>query len=547
MVFLPKGKAELKDDAVLEISTGDAQLSLTPRDVRMIVLDPPTLVRETFAPLDADTRNRLLQFLALALNGVPRGERYELSSALQWFRQALRERLPETKVSDAKRRGLHVDRIMAVDERSVYIEGWMHHEDLEIVRLTAVSPEGSRAEMFERLARYPRPDVAQHFQLGTNRIREKVGFVCFIELDAPSLQPDGWILEVEDERGVAEELLGPTVVTDTFEVRSTILHDPTVEKLLNGDLMADHVFPAITRIQDRLDTEVTVESVVQHGTPPEDPDVSIVIPLYQQIAHLEIQLAQFADDPELAAADIIYVLDSPEDAYTLRKYAAELYPIYEIPFRVVTLDANVGFAGATNAGAARARGRLLLLLNSDVLPGEPGWLGKMRDFYAATPDIGALGPKMLYEDDSIQHAGMYFVPYPDPGLSVWVDSTYFKGMHRNVPAANIARPVPAVSGACMMIDRGLYEAAGGLQRIYVRGDYEDSHLCMHLLEQGRHNWYLPDAELYHLEAQSYSSEARGDSNRFNMWLYTRIWRDRIESLMREVDSAHAGAAAGNHQ
>ena len=99
----------------------------------------------------------------------------------------------------------------------------------------------------------------------------------------------------------------------------------------------------------------------------------------------------------------------------------------------------------------------------------------------------------------------------------------------------------------MMIDRGLYEAAGGLQRIYVRGDYEDSHLCMHLLEQGRHNWYLPDAELYHLEAQSYSSEARGDSNRFNMWLYTRIWRDRIESLMREVDSANAGAAAGNHQ
>ena len=66
----------------------------------------------------------------------------------------------------------------------------------------------------------------------------------------------------------------------------------------------------------------------------------------------------------------------------------------------------------------------------------------------------------------------------------------------------------------------------------MRGDYEDSHLCLQLLEQGRENWYLPDAELYHLEAQSYSSEARGDSNRFNMWLYTRIWSDRIESLMR---------------
>ena len=327
-------------------------------------------------------------------------------------------------MSDAKRRGLHVDRIMAVDERSVYMEGWMHHEDLEIVRLTAVSPEGSSAEMLERLARYPRPDVAQHFQLGTNRIREKLGFVCFIELDAPSLQPDGWILEVEDERGVAEELLGPTVVTDTFEVRSTILHDPTVEKLLNGDLMADHVFPAITRIQDRLDTEVTVESVVQHGTPPEDPDVSIVIPLYQQIAHLEIQLAQFADDPELAAADIIYVLDSPEDAYTLRKYAAELYPIYEIPFRVAHWTRTWALPGPPTPAPRGRAGGCCSCSTRTCCPGSRA--GSARCATSTTPPRTSArsGPKMMYEDDSIQHAGMYFVPYPTPGWpSGWTAPT----------------------------------------------------------------------------------------------------------------------------
>ena len=93
-----------------------------------------------------------------------------------------------------------------------------------------------------------------------------------------------------------------------------------------------------------------------------------------------------------------------------------------------------------------------------------------------------------------------------------------------------------------MIDRALFEELGGLQRIYVRGDYEDSHLCLELLDRGRENWYLPDAELYHLEAQSYSSAARGDSNRFNMWLHTRLWRDRIESLMSRVDETLASAA-----
>ena len=114
------------------------------------------------------------------------------------------------------------------------------------------------------------------------------------------------------------------------------------------------------------------------------------------------------------------------------KYAAELYPVYNIPFRVATLDANVGFAGACNAGASLAYGRLLLLLNSDVLPGEPGWLTRMASFYDATPNIGALGPKMLYEDDSIQHAGMY-LSRPGPRHERLGDSTYFKGMHTSLP------------------------------------------------------------------------------------------------------------------
>ena len=68
---------------------------------------------------------------------------------------------------------------------------------------------------------------------------------------------------------------------------------------------------------------------------------------------------------------------------------------------------------------------------------------------------------------------------------MWHDAHYFKGLHRTFPAANVARPVPAVSGACMMIDRALYEELGGLSGKYVRGDYEDSDLCLRLIENGR--------------------------------------------------------------
>jgi O-antigen biosynthesis protein len=491
--------------------------------------DLKTFIRRTLAPLEAEQRTIALEFVVSAMSLIPEAERSELSETLHGIREAVRERLPASVVSQTKRHGIHVDRLMAVDDSSFYIEGWMHHEDLCMAHVTAVSPEGSRAELARRLFSHPRPDVAEFFALGDERLHEKLGFVCFFELDAPSVRAEGWVLELEDEFGAKSEFAAPRVIGDALEVRDAILNDPYIEKLPDHDLMGEHVHPAISRIQARLGAATEVAEVIQFGSPPEAPEISIVVPLYLQLSHIELQLALFADDPELSKADLIYVLDSPQQEEELRNYAADLFPIYQTPFRIAVLERNAGFPGACNAGASLARGRLLLLLNSDVLPDRPGWLGAMRDFYDATPKIGALGPKLLYEDDSIQHAGMYY--YNLPGSKVWVDSHYFKGMHRSLPGANVPRRVPLVSGACMMIDRELYEQFGGLRGVYVQGDYEDSDLCLQLSEKGYENWYSPAAELYHLEGQSYTPDARRPANRYNMWLHTHLWGERIAAIM----------------
>jgi GT2 family glycosyltransferase len=304
--------------------------------------------------------------------------------------------------------------------------------------------------------------------------------------------------------------------------------------VLEDDLMAGHIQPAITRIQKRTEAALEIDTIVGHGNGPAAPDVSIIVPLYMNIEYLEGQLAEFAGDPAISESDLVYVLDSPEAADALDYLAGHLYPIYRVPFRVVTLEQNVGFAGANNAGASVARGRLMLLLNSDVLPDKPGWLETMRDFYDSKPSIGALAPKLLYEDDSIQHAGMHF--QRPPGSDIWTDSHYFRGLHRTFPAANIPRRVPAVSGACMMIARDLYTEFGGLSYQYVQGDYEDFDLCLRLREAGYENWYIPAAELYHLEGQSYSSGLREPANRYNQWLHTHVWKERIEDLMKAEGS-----------
>ena len=63
----------------------------------------------------------------------------------------------------------------------------------------------------------------------------------------------------------------------------------------------------------------------------------------------------------------------------------------------------------------------------------------------------------------------------------------------------------------------------GLSCKYIRGDYEDSDLCLRLREMGREAWYLPNVELYHLEGQSYPTEERVLTSDYNKWLHTHLW------------------------
>jgi GT2 family glycosyltransferase len=482
------------------------------------------------ATLDPRSRTALVE--RLQTGAAPERERGDALVCRHLFtlREALRERLPPSTDQPGEPRGVHVESILRIDERSFYIGGWLHDEPGDTARLTAVSPEGERVELLERVFRYPRPDVGEHFAGQPGDPRGDRGFLAFFQTRLPSLHRRGWLVETESSSGTANEARAREVVSDPDVVRDAILADPFRSGAPNDELMEKQIAPAIARVQERMLADAGISSVTEHGVPAESPHVSIVVPLYRRLDYVEAQLAEFANDPDIRTSDLIYVLDSPEQANELLHGAAQLFRIYRVPFRVAIMNRNVGFAGANNAGASIGRGRLLVLLNSDVVPVRPGWLRAMCSFYDDCADIGALGPKLLYEDDTIQHAGMYF--YRRPDSTVWQDAHYFKGLHLEFPEANVTRPVPAVSGACLMIERALYERLE-LRGIYARGGFEDYDLCMRLLEEGRRNWYLPTAELYHLEAQSFAGQPRQLANRFNMWLHTHLWRERIEALMEE--------------
>jgi GT2 family glycosyltransferase len=527
------------DAPVVEVGRVDG-LKLSSRQWQEVESDLKALVREELAPHDAETREAVLEQLAAA-TALESGSAFELSASLYGIREVLRERLPRCAVKEEHPAGLAVEEVLAVDDDSFWINGWMHDPD-GLGRVSVVSPEGARVELTESAFRYERPDVVQFYSGLGGEATGDHGFTALVTLPAPSRLSNGWIAELRTSDGLELEIECPAVTRGTLAVRSTILGELGQRGSIGGSLAADHGREALTRLQHRVVGEAEIDSVDVYGEPPPDPAASIVVPLYKRLDFIEHQLLQFSRDPELAALELVYVLDSSEQKEDLAKLARELFGLYRLPFRVVNLTSGAGFAGANNFGIEVAAASRLLLLNSDVIPDRPGWVGAMSAFYDATDGIGALGPKLLYEDDTLQHAGMYF--HRALGSAVWENAHCFKGLHRGFPAANVARPVPAVTAACMMVDRDLYEEVGGLPLHYVQGDYEDSELCLRLAEAGRRNWYLPEVELYHLEGQSYVPGVRRIPSEYNMWLHTSLWGERIEELMGDFDP-HAVTGLGN--
>jgi GT2 family glycosyltransferase len=498
------------------------------------VTDVAALVKSRLAGLDAGLAKQIAEFIstAPAAHGFNAVRDLPLSNRLHALRNAIRPRLPAVEIKADQPLTGNVDALVTVDETGFFVKGWIRDAEAPVTRLTAVAPEGERAQLLPRIHRLP----LQEFEVFADGPYadpvDAARFFAYFETTRPSRLRKPWVFEVQDEAGRAAEMYALPDPPDAAAAREKILRSVPESALPDEELMAGHVHPAIERLQVQVRDSIEVAHVVNYREQPSSPEVSIVVPLYKRIDLVEHQLLQFNADPEVQAAELIYVLDSPDLEHEMADRARQLARLYRVPFRVVTMARNAGFGAATDAGTSIARGRLLLLLNSDVLPGAPGWLGRMQAFYDSTPDIGALGPKLLYEDDSLQHAGLYFDRVLEgPTAGTWANMHYYKGLHKDLPAANRARAVPAVTAACLMIDTELFRSVGGLPDAYVRGDYEDSELCLALIEAGRENWYLPDAELYHLEGTSYSAAERDITASYNRWLQTHRRGDLIAEVM----------------
>lgn len=248
------------------------------------------------------------------------------------------------------------------------------------------------------------------------------------------------------------------------------------------------------------------------------PRASIIIPVYNQVAHTLTCLRALAAHPPLASCEILVIDDGSSD-----ETQAWMAQVAGLHFH--RRAQNGGFIAACNDGGSRARGDVLVFLNNDTVP-QPGWLDALLDTFGAQPRAGLVGAQLLYPDGRLQEAGGVV---RDDGRADNL-GRFQSPMH---PAFSYLRQVDYCSGAAIAVPARLFAEAGGFDTHYSPAYYEDTDLGLRLRSLGHDVFYQPASRVVHLEGAT-----AGKDPNAGIKAYQVSNRGKFEARWRQALSRH---------
>lgn len=230
------------------------------------------------------------------------------------------------------------------------------------------------------------------------------------------------------------------------------------------------------------------------------PKVSILIPTRDRIDLLDKCITSIFGTIEYKNIEII-VIDNESRKKRSNAYLDEIKK--ENRVKVLSIKGEFNYSKLNNLAVGKAQGQILLLLNNDIEAINQGWFEEMLS-HAMRCEIGCVGAKLLYPDDRLQHGGVIV------GLSGGAGHSHKfagKGSRGYSGHLSVVRNVSAVTAACMMIRKEIYQNAGGLDEKSFKVAFNDVDFCLRVEKLGYRNLWTPFAELVHHESAS-----RGDDH-----------------------------------
>jgi glycosyltransferase involved in cell wall biosynthesis len=248
-----------------------------------------------------------------------------------------------------------------------------------------------------------------------------------------------------------------------------------------------------------------------YSLPDNPPLVSLIIPTRNGLELLRTCVESLVTKTTYPNYEIIIIDNGSDDPKALQ-YFKKLQENKKI--RVQQDDRPFNYSALNNAAAKLAQGEVLGLLNNDLEVISPDWLSEMVSI-ALQSKVGAVGAKLLFPNDTIQHGGVVLGlgPARVAGHANYkAANKYFGYFGRKVLISSFS----AVSAACLVIRKSIYEEIGGLNEVDLKVAFNDVDFCLRLREAGYRNIFTPYAELYHHESATRGFEDSEEKKaRFN--------------------------------
>ncbi|MGI6169131.1 MAG: glycosyltransferase family 2 protein [Christensenellales bacterium] len=223
------------------------------------------------------------------------------------------------------------------------------------------------------------------------------------------------------------------------------------------------------------------------------PKVSILIPSCDHLDDLKLCLDSIRDKTTYENYEIVVIENNSKKPETFAYYDT----LEDPRIRILYWEQAFNYSAINNFGVRETDGEYVLLLNNDTEVITPDWIEEMLGF-CQREDVGAVGAKLYFPDDTIQHGGV-IVGYGGVGGHM------FAGLNRGdlgyMYRTHIAQNLSAVTAACMLVKRSVYEQVGGLDEGYQVA-FNDVDFCMKITTAGYRIVLTPFAELYHNESKS---------------------------------------------
>lgn len=255
-----------------------------------------------------------------------------------------------------------------------------------------------------------------------------------------------------------------------------------------------------------------------------EPKISIVIANKDHTEDLRRCVTSIVEKSTWENYEIVIVENNSE--------TTEIFSYYEElknnpRIRVVTYEGAFNYSAVNNLGVKAAAGDYVLLLNNDTQVITVNWMEELL-MYAQRADVGAVGGKLYYADKTIQHAGVVI----GLGAHRTAGHVHYRQKRENLGYMGrlcYAQNMTAVTGACLMVKKSVYEQAGGLDESFAVS-LNDVDFCLRLRKAGYLNVFTPFAELYHYESVSRGLDDRGEkAERYNQEsaCFREKWKEEL--------------------